>query len=130
MHVTPFKACTKYADFKGTSSIDESDKTGPREFLKAKGLLPEGEFLLGIQADTSELHGKWKDPIIVTFFFAQPGDHDSVKAMIEDSNGSIMVRRVQVDMVLTEFMAMFKRFSVAFSSHGMLEGHEITYLDY
>ena len=130
MHVTAFKASTKYGDFKGTSSMDESDKNGPREFLKARGLLPEGEFLLGIEADTMELHGKWKDPIIVTFFFAQPGDHDSVKAMIDGSNGPIMVRRVRVDMELVEFMAMFKRFSVAFSSHGMLEGHAITYLDY
>jgi len=130
MHVTPFKASTKYADFTGTSSIDESDNTGPCEFLKGKGLLPEGEFLLGIDADTRELHGKWKDPIAVTFYFTHPGDHDNVKAMIEASGGPIMVRRVNVDMELTEFMAMFKRFSVSFSSHGMLEGHEITYLDY
>ncbi|WP_048438933.1 hypothetical protein [Caenimonas sp. SL110] len=130
MHVTPFRASTKYADFKGTSSMDESDKTGPREFLKSKDLLPEGEFLLGIDVDTMELHGKYKDPLSVTFYFAQPGDHDNVKAMIEASKGPIMVRRVQVDIELTEFMAMFKRFSVAFSSHGMLEGHEITYLDY
>lgn len=130
MYVRPFKASTKYADFTGTSSIDESDKTGPREFLKAKGLLKEGEFLVGMEASTNELHGKYTDPINVTFFFTQPGDHDTVKAMIEASNGPIMVSRVEVDMALTDFMAMFKRFSVAFSSHGMLAGHEITYLDY
>lgn len=110
--------------------MDESDKTGPREFLKERGLLPEGEFLLGIEANTTELNGKYKDPLGVTFYFAQPGDHDSVKAMIDGNNGPILVRRLRVDMELTEFMAMFKRFSVAFSSHAMLEGREITYLDY
>lgn len=130
MHVTPFKASTTFADYKGTSSVDKSDKTGPREFLKANGLLKEGEVLVGMEASTRELDGKYTDPLSVTFFFAQPGDHDNIKAMIEASHGPIMVSRVRVDMALTDFMAMFKRFSIAFSFHGMLEGHDITYLDY
>ena len=131
MFTQPFKASTKYADFTGTSQVDVGDKTNPREFLKAMGLIQEGqEFLLGIEAHTGEMHGSYSDPIAVTFYIVQKGDHDTVKAMIEAACGPIMVRRAQVDMAISDFLSMFKRFSLVFSSHAMLEGKEVTYLDY
>lgn len=61
---------------------------------------------------------------------AAPGDHDSVLAMLNASNGPVMVRRVKASMSVTEFFGFFKRFSIAFSAHGMLGEREYTYLDY
>ena len=131
MFTESFKATTKYADFTGTSQVDVADKTGPRTFLKEAGLVKDGEeFLIGIEVHTGEMHGKFSDPIVVTFLLAQKGDHDTVKAMIDAASGPVMVRKIVRDMGIADFMAMFKRFSIAFSSHSMLEGREVTYLDY
>jgi hypothetical protein len=131
MFTETFRATTKYGDFTGTSQVDVADKTGPRAFLKEKGLIKEGEeFLLGIEVGTGEMHGKYSDPVTVTFLLAQKGDHDTIKTMIDATNGPIMVRKITQDMAIVDFMAMFKRFSVAFSTHAMLEGREVTYLDY
>jgi hypothetical protein len=73
--------------------------------------------------------GKHEDPVYVTFLLASPRDHDSVKAEIQSARGPIMVRRVHIEMKLLEFFGLFKRFSVAFSSHGMLNEREYTYVD-
>lgn len=131
MQSEQFKASVQYGDFKGTSAIDMADKTDAYAYLESKGLFKRGqEFLVGIEARSSELHGAYKDPLHVTFLFVQKPDHDTVKGMIESATGPIPVRKVTQDMPVAEFLAMFKRFSIAFSSHSMLEGHEVTYLDY
>jgi len=131
MQSEQFKASVQYSDFKGTSAVDMADKTDASAYLSAKGMFTPGEeFLVGIKATAGEMHGAYKDPLHVTFLFAQKGDHDTVKAMIEAANGPIVVRKVSHDMPIAEFLAMFKRFSIAFSSHSMLEGREVTYLDY
>jgi hypothetical protein len=130
MHSELFKATTKYGDFKGTSSADSGDNLSATQFLQDAKLIKDGEFLIGMEFHTTEMHGKFDGTIAVTFSLCQPGDHDSVKAMLDASNGPIMVRRVHRDMHIADFMVMFKRFSVSFSRHAMLEGREVTYLDY
>jgi hypothetical protein len=70
-----------------------------------------------------------EDPVCVEFLFASAGDHDNVKAMIEASNGPILVRRLKKEMPVT-FLGLFKRFSISFSAHGMLEGREFTLIDF
>ncbi|SFO51378.1 hypothetical protein SAMN05216567_10122 [Variovorax sp. OK605] len=131
MFTEAFKASTKYGDFKGTSQVDNADRNSPREFLQTMGFLRDaGEIVLGIEAHTGEMHGRFDDPIAVTFYLAQKGDHESVKAMIDAANGPVMVRRINIDMAIADFLGLFKRFSIAFSSHAMLEGRKITYLDY
>jgi hypothetical protein len=122
MHIELFKASTKYGDFKGTSAADGGDMLNATKFLQNAKLMNDGEFLIGIEFGTGEMHGKFDGGIAVTFFLCQPGDHDNVKAMIDAANGPVMVS--------ADFMKMFKRFSVSFSRHAMLEGREITYLDY
>jgi hypothetical protein len=76
-----------------------------------------------------ENHGKHEDPIFVEFLLATPGDHDSVKAMIDAHNGPVFVRRVETDMPIAQFFGFFKRFSVSLSSHGMLDGRDYTYVE-
>lgn len=46
-------------------------------------------------------------PIPSVQCLTQPCDHNTVKAMIDASNGPMVVAGVQVDMTLTELMAMF-----------------------
>lgn len=92
--------------------------------------MKEGEYLVGVELVVGENHGVHQDPVWVYALLAQPGDHDNVKAMIDSSAGPVVVRRVAVQMALLEFVGCFKRLEISFSRHGMLTGHEYTYMDY
>lgn len=129
MHKEKFNASVQYGDWKGSSAADSADKGDAKDWLEKNGLIQEGEFLLGITLFAGENHGSHNDPVSVEFLLSTPGDHDSVKAMI-DTGASVVVRRVRADMNLVDFFSLFKRFSIYLSSHGMLEGHEYTYPDY
>ena len=127
MATEKFLASVQYGDWKGTSAADRADRNGPRDWLEANGYKKSDEFLLGVSIFVGENHGVHKDPIYVNFLLASPGDHDSVKAMIDSTQGPVKVRKVSVEMKLTEFFGLFKRFSIAFSSHGMLGERDYTY---
>ena len=129
MTTDTFHASVQYNDFKGTSAADRADKGDADDWLEANEHKKPGEFLLGITLWAGEYHGKHEDPVSVTFLLASLGDHDSVKKRIESDGEPVEVRRVHVDMKLTEFFGLFKRFSVAFSAHGMLNDREYTYVE-
>ncbi len=124
-----FLASAQYNDWKGTSAADRADKNGAEDWLMANGHKQSDEFLLGITMFAGENHGTHKDPVFIEFLLASPGDHDSVKAMVESSQGPVEVRRVRVEMKLSEFFGLFKRFSITLSSHGMLGERNYTYAD-
>lgn len=130
MQTERFIASVQYGDLKGTSAADRADKNDAEAWLVANGHKQKDELLLGISMYAGENHGKHENPVLVEFLLAAPGDHDSVLAMLNASNGPVMVRRVKVSMSVTEFFGFFKRFSIAFSAHGMLGEREYTYLDY
>ena len=129
MQQEKFKASVQYDDWKGSAAADNADKGDASDWLEKKGLIQKGEFLLGITLYTGESHGSHKDPVSVEFLLATPGDHDSVKAMI-DTGTPVVVRRVRADMKIVEFFGLFKRFSIYMSSHGMLDSRDYTYPDY
>ena len=122
-----FKASVQYNDWEGTSAADSADQVNPSKWLRDNGHLQDGEFLLGLKMYTDENYGTHTDPVYVDFLIAIHGDYESVKSMIDSSDGSIEVKCVTVDMNLSDFFALFKRFEVALSSHGTLEGHEYHY---
>jgi hypothetical protein len=130
MQTESFKASVQYGDWKGTSAADGADKKDANDWLVKNGHKQEGEFLLGITMLAGENHGVHEDPIYVEFLLATPGDHDNIKQLIDTSKAPILVKKVKVEMSLVEFFGLFKRFSINFSSHGMLDGHEYTYMDY
>ena len=129
MTIEKFRASVHYNDWKGTSAADSADKNGASEWLKENGHMENGEFLLGIKMFAGENHGTHKDPVFVEFLLATPGDFDNIKSMIASSNSPIEVRSVKIDMVLTEFFGLFKRFDVTLSSDSMLDGLEYHYND-
>ncbi len=124
-----FRASVQYNDRKGTSAADDADHKGASEWLKENGHIEDGEFLLGIKMFAGESHGTHEDPVYVEFLIATLGDYDNVKTMIESSAGPIEVRSVRVEMGLTDFFGLFKRFDVRLSRDNMLEGLEYHYYD-
>jgi hypothetical protein len=129
MQPTNFKAAVQYGDWKGTAAADSADKSDANAWLKEKGLIQEGEFLLGMTLFAGENHGVHKDPVSVEFLLATPGDHDSIKSTV-DTGVPLVVRRVREVMTIVDFLGLFKRFSIYLSSHGMMEGHQYTYPDF
>ena len=129
MATEKFIASVQYGDWKGTSAADGADRNGLRDWLEANGHKKSDEFLLGVSIFVGENHGVHKDPIYVSFLLASPGDHDSVKAMIDSSQGPVKVRKVSVEMKLSQFFGLFKRFSITLSSHDMLGERDYTYVE-
>ena len=130
MPTMTFTAGVQYNDWKGTAAADDADKHDLMDWLKAKKLIQEGEFLVGIDVFVGENHGgKHKDPIYGHALFVQKGDFDSVKQMIDAANGPILVRRVNFNMNALEFLGLFKRLSITISRKNMLADLEYVYLD-
>ena len=129
MTIETFKASTQYNDWKGSSAADSADVGRMSKWLEENGYKEDDEFLLGIKMFAGENHGEHKDPVFVEFLFSTPGDYENVKTMIESSKGAIEVRSVKVDMSLTEFFGLFKRFDITLSKDSMLEGLEYHYND-
>lgn len=124
-----FRASVQYGDFKGTASADRADKNDASKWLSEQGLKQEHEFLVGITLFVGENHGAHEDPTHVNFLLADRGEHDTVKAAIDSANGAFAVRSVRVDMPIADFLALFKRFSIYISNHGMLDGKEYRHPD-
>lgn len=128
MPTMPFSAGVQYNDWKGTAAADDADRHSLREWLKAKKLIQEGEFLVGVEVFIGENHGgKHKDPIYAHVLLAQQGDFESVKKMIDTTNGPILVRRVDFQIDALEFLGLFKRLSIAISRDNMLTDLEYEY---
>lgn len=124
-----FVASAQYNDWKGSAAADRSDINSPEKWLVDNGHMRENEFLLGIKMYAGETRGVHKDPIFVDFLLVTPGEHDSVKAMIDAAEGPINVRKVSFQMNLVDFLGLFKRFSVAISSHGMFDNKDYFFTD-
>ncbi|MBL0889489.1 MAG: hypothetical protein IBJ19_02650 [Gemmatimonadaceae bacterium] len=123
-----FKASVQYGDLKGTASADRADGSGPEEFLKQRGLLSTGEFIVGIDTWAGENPGRHQDPVTVNFLLTE-GAYDSVSAKLAKSSSPLPVRRVAVDIGIAEFLGLFKRFSVCLSPNGMLTDRSYSYPD-
>ncbi|MBY0248343.1 MAG: hypothetical protein K2Q17_11815 [Nitrospiraceae bacterium] len=123
-----FDATVQYGDFMGTAAADRADNGGPNKWLEERGKKKPDEFVVGITLWAGESSDKHKDPVSVTFLLVS-GSHDSVKREIESGGQPLEVRNVDVDMTLTEFHGLFKRFSISISPGGMLNGREYKYID-
>jgi len=130
MQTEKFKASTQYGDWLGTASADSADQDEFGSWLEANGHKYDGELLVGLELVVGENHGEHRDPVWVHALYAQKGDFDNVKAMIESARGPVVVRRVTVKMPLLEFVARFKRLAISISRHDLLSGREYTFPDY
>ncbi|EIY5143097.1 hypothetical protein MLK08_000075 [Klebsiella quasipneumoniae] len=101
-----FKAITQYNDYKGTVAADRADQDSFSDFLRAKGILKEGEIVKGISFYSAE-----------RFF--------DVEAYVTDDQHGL--RRERVAITLEEFFKTFKRFSIKLSRDGELDDQEIEF---
>lgn len=124
-----FHASVQYGDFKGTAAADRRDHDSISKYLENQGLVNEGEFLVGIEAYSSELMGKAQvTDVSVTALVTKYEGYDDVQAAV-DSGNPLKVRKIRFDMPLVDFFSLFKRFEISISSHGMIDQRDIIFDD-
>ena len=121
-----FTASVQYNDLKGTAAADRADVGSASKWLKDNGYINDGEYVIGISIFVGENHGVHSDPISVEFLISELRGYENIPEMIKATGEPIEVRQIVVDMNLTDFFALFKRFSVTLSIAGMIEGMEYT----
>ncbi|MCM2286424.1 MAG: hypothetical protein NDI81_16695 [Desulfobacula sp.] len=119
-----FKASVQYDDLLGSVAADRADKNGPSKWLSEKKLIKEGELVVGISMYSGENHGTHQDPVYATFLVTDLKGYENVPEMLVSIDGPIQVRKIDVDMNLRDFFALFKRFNVTLSTKGMMEGQQ------
>ena len=101
-----FKASAQYDDWKGTVAADNADMNSFNSYLRDVGKIDKNEVAVGIS------------------FYSAP-NFISVNAFISDGNENL--RRIKVDLSITEFFEKFKRFSIYLSLGGLFDGKEIEF---
>jgi len=128
MKVKEFLASTPQEDYRGTCCADRAERSGLQQWLVERSLVRKDEYLLGVEMNTRECHGRHVDPVQVTALMVSRGDYPNLQAMIDDAS-LVAVRRVFVEMPLVEFFGLFSRMSLSFSTNGMLANRRYAYLE-
>ena len=101
-----FKAAAQYDVWEGSVAADELEKKDFSDFLRAKGILKQGEVVKGISVYSG-----------VNRF--------DVEAYIADDKN--VLRKEDIQITLEEFFKTFKRFSIKISRKGEFEDQEIEF---
>ena len=117
-----FNASVQYNDLSGSVAADIADKVDPSRWLTDKNLIDEGELVVGISMYSGENHGSHEDPVYAIFLVTDLKGYNNIPEMLESIDGPIQVRKIEVNMNLTDFFALFKRFELTISTKGMMEG--------
>lgn len=117
-----FEASVQYNDWLGTSAADNADDADLYSLMKNRGLVSGNEQPLGIEFSFWENFGQNIRPhvrVLVGEF-----------RVTLDNTRPVPVREVRLELTLSEFCGLFKRFSVTLSRRdggiGVLEGREIS----
>jgi len=122
-----FKAGVQYGDLKGSSAADRADMTDAAKWLKEQGHINDDEFVLGILMSVGENHGTHRDPVSVAFLVSSLNGYENIPEMIQASGDPIQVKKINVDMNIIDFLALFKRLEITLSNGGLLEGKTYSY---
>ena len=114
-----FKASVQYGDWHGTAAADDIDigNVSVERYLRERGLMNEGEFLLAIELFVGETNRNddLPEPFIRAFVFEDADKYEDVKERLEELEARdepIPVREIRIEMSLAAFVGMFKRFAV------------------
>jgi hypothetical protein len=116
-----FEASVQYNDLKGSSAADQADMTDARKWLKSNDHIND-ELVVGISMTVGENHGAHRDPIHVRFLVADLNGHASLPDMLQACGEKLQVKKIDIDMNIADFLALFKRLEITLSTDGLAEG--------
>jgi hypothetical protein len=107
-----FTAGVQYGDWAGTAKADDVHKPTVRDLLRAKNLIRDNEFVVGLSLFIGENRPGEVKPPYISAFVVPATDFESAKDYIK-RNDPVPLREVRLDITLEEFLGLFKRFSIA-----------------
>jgi len=123
-----FKASTHYQDWKGTATADDDAPRSFGEYLRKKGLIRNGEFLVGLSVGAADISSGGPGVVSVrAYLFDGPENAEAVREKISGISGPVPVRIIIISMEVDEFFAEFKAFEVMLlwgALQGAIEGRE------
>jgi hypothetical protein len=117
-------ASTQYGDWKGSVRADDSGfRESLGQLLVEKKLVNEGEHLIAASLWVGENHGK---KLGMAYLFTGLEGYPNIQVALETISGAIPVRIVKLNMSLSDFFLLFKRFSILLTRGAIdLNGREI-----
>lgn len=129
MNIEAFKASVQYDDHKGTAAADDHDRDTLDDYLRAKGLIDEGDRIVGVRMWSGEVHANRQErPVSVTAYVQSAEGYVQAQQHLERTE-PVPVKAVKAEMELAEFFGLYKRFEVAISRHSELSGRDIQLLE-
>lgn len=109
------QASTQYDDFTGGAAADVSDTIGSiGSYLKGKSLMKDDEHPIAINF-YSGVNGQFSVEIIV----APLSGYDNVSAWLTSTPDPLPVRKVGLQVSLSDFFDLFKRFNIVIAPKGL-----------
>jgi hypothetical protein len=116
-------ASAQHCDWEGTVAADDADGVAIRKYLRERALISDKELIVGIKVLVGD--GQVDKPSVQVLVIDAVG-YDSVTEILR-ANDTIILRKINLDLSLSQFVGLFKRFSVTFAVPG-LEPEEHEYL--
>ena len=114
MHETK-AASAEQPDWEGTAAADDADGVAIRKFLRERALISDTELIVGMKLLAGEAQG---DAPLVQVLVIDAVGHNSVAEILR-RHDTIILRTIDLDLSLAQFVGLFKRFSVAFTVPGL-----------
>lgn len=111
-----FRAGVQYGDFGGTAAADRANDHDLADFLRGRGLMHAGEFLLAVELSVGENHGGVVAEPYVRALVAAAKNYEEAVAVAKSD--PVPVRIVDVPVGISEFIGFFKRFAVTLTLSG------------
>ena len=109
-----FDASVQYGDWDGGCAADDGDLTSIRRLLEDRGLIKDGEFIVGIHTFNGENHeNRELAPVYITVLLIPTKKFEDAEKFLRGHYDPIPVRKIVLELSLENFARLFKRFSIA-----------------
>ena len=120
-----FRAGVQYGDWEGTAAADDADTDSLEQYLRERDLTKPDEFLIATSLFVGDSRGEEFGFLYIRALLFEAINYEDVRKKLAASSGAILVREVEIKLTMAQFVALFKRFDVMFTWHGLgLEGRE------
>jgi len=122
-----FTASAQYDDWKGSCAADNIAHDDLFDLLKARKLMSDGEFPVGVKVYIGENQGGKVEAPYLEVLLIDRGDFDSANAALKAMKDPVPLKAVRLELTMDSFFGLFKRFRFALSPWGLdMENREYT----
>lgn len=116
-----FRAAVQYDDWQGTAAADNLDTSHITDLLVSRGLMSGDEFLIGVTFYLGENHpaNANKQASVRAVILPSRSGFEEAKAAIDQTEGKLATRTVDLSLSLVEFVDLFKRLSIVLTRRGL-----------